>query len=606
VQGDDFRFFYLQEVATLEDELSGFSKTYPDIASNLEVGVGGILDPHVKQLVQAVAFIAARLRIQLNRIPGNLVYEILQSIGPELTEPVPCMTIIQLTPSKTKVSVPLAFEFPGNVLKVQAGHAGRSDAIPFLCATADIKLWFLRFQTFWRNNHVDRTTSISSSEWLLNSQAPSGSTQDFVIHLSHETSKIPQGGPGELTFFISGSVNRALAAIDALWLGCVSMRMEALDGSWGIDIPKNALHILGFELAHRLLPCEGMAEAESALMAEYVRFPRRFCFFKLTGLSLPKASQAFCLVFKIKEAWVAAIDSVKDFFMLNCVPAVNLARRTQVVVPINNLRAAVKIPGPGAPYRMGEWAIYKVNKVTLSDGDVRQVLPRFCHGAGRIGEDVYFWKFTRQDDPVGHGSYSMISLERPTPDATTGDGAFSGVMRLALDVYDVFCHVPEQLEVGAQLQIADVNVPCQARIEIAPTTYLPPLLPSTDNLGKVLNLMRWRAVDTSDVVKFIGEYMQFRYPGLGPVVRHELLALLGLQREMIAFPMKSNTEGRGGFSIGYRYYIRFSSGQDGVFSKYIFSSLIKTIILRFHDASYPIECMLVDEGDSSEAHLVAT
>ncbi len=600
MQADAFRFFYLKELATFEDDLSDFAKAYPEIAANLELGMGGISDPNIKHLVEAVAFIAARLRMQLNKIPGNLIYEILQSVAPELTEPVPCMSVIRLTPSDTRLTVPLDFNFQTNTLRVHAKHAGLPDAIPFVCCTTDIKLWFLDVQTSWRNTNPDRISV--SDEWLLNNR--SVVTQDFVIHLSHLTKKISVGGPEELTFFISGPITRALAAIDALVIGCVSIRMEATDGSWGVDIPKTALQVLGFQSKHRLLPCTDRAETESALMAEYVRFPRRFCFFKLSGLRVPKAVSEFCLVFKVKEAWVPAIDSVKDFFILNCLPAVNISKRNKVTIPINSVLEKIRIPGPGHPYKENEWAVYRVDQVVLFDNTTSRVLPRFRHGAGYVGEDLYFWKFMRQEHLTGQNSYGMLSLEQTAAAPGGGHEVLSGSMRLAIDVHDVFCHIPEQIEMGAQLQVGDTSIPCRAQMEISPTAYLPPLLSSTENLGKILNLLRWRAVDSSDVIKFIGEYMQFRYPGLGPVVRYELLALLGLHREIIAFPMTNAVKGKGVFSIGYRYYIRFSSGQEGVFSRYIFSGLIKTILAHFHDASFPIECQLVDDSDSSSRCLI--
>ena len=91
----DFLDYYNRELVFLRDMGRQFADANPGVAGLLELTADGSEDPHVERLIQAFAFLAARIRKKLDDEYPEITNALLSVIFPHYLRPVPSMTIVQ-------------------------------------------------------------------------------------------------------------------------------------------------------------------------------------------------------------------------------------------------------------------------------------------------------------------------------------------------------------------------------------------------------------------------------------------------------------------------------------------------------------------------------
>ena len=134
---NSFVKYFGAELAVLEDECAQFAMQHPQIASNLGLNSEGSSDPHVRQIIESVAFIAARLKRHMDGITSELVSSLARALAPHQYFAVPSMAIARLSPLSNKL--PATGLTPPVSLQFKAEHNG-TDCI-FSAITEDIKIW---------------------------------------------------------------------------------------------------------------------------------------------------------------------------------------------------------------------------------------------------------------------------------------------------------------------------------------------------------------------------------------------------------------------------------------------------------------------------------
>jgi len=87
------KMWFEQELASLRDEAADFGASFPAIAKELELSGGRSSDPHVEMLVQSFAWMAGRLRYQLETDQAVLPNALMSLLYPHLEAPLPSMLV---------------------------------------------------------------------------------------------------------------------------------------------------------------------------------------------------------------------------------------------------------------------------------------------------------------------------------------------------------------------------------------------------------------------------------------------------------------------------------------------------------------------------------
>ena len=95
---DDLIEYYQRELSFLRNNAGAFAEAHPKIASRLRLTRESIEDPHIGRLIEAVAFLNARLRHKLDDEYSELSDALLLTLYPHLIQPLPSLTVVRLEP----------------------------------------------------------------------------------------------------------------------------------------------------------------------------------------------------------------------------------------------------------------------------------------------------------------------------------------------------------------------------------------------------------------------------------------------------------------------------------------------------------------------------
>jgi len=90
---DELLLYYERELTFLRQMGVEFADKYPKIASRLSLEPDKCEDPHVERLLEAFAFLAARVHLKIDDEFPEITEALLSIIYPHFIRPVPSMTI---------------------------------------------------------------------------------------------------------------------------------------------------------------------------------------------------------------------------------------------------------------------------------------------------------------------------------------------------------------------------------------------------------------------------------------------------------------------------------------------------------------------------------
>ncbi|MBV8070535.1 MAG: type VI secretion system baseplate subunit TssF, partial [Acidobacteriaceae bacterium] len=106
---DDLLFYYERELSFLRHTGAEFAQRYPKVAGRLQLEAGKCEDPHVERLLEAFAFLAARVHLKIDDEFPEVVESLFSVLYPHYVRPVPSMSVVQfhLDPDQGKLTTGL-------------------------------------------------------------------------------------------------------------------------------------------------------------------------------------------------------------------------------------------------------------------------------------------------------------------------------------------------------------------------------------------------------------------------------------------------------------------------------------------------------------------
>jgi type VI secretion system protein ImpG len=354
---DELLPFYERELSAIRALAAEFAERYPKVARRLQITPDRCDDPDVERLLQAFAWMAARIGRRLDDEVPELAEPLIEMLFPAFTRPVPSATILQLEldPGSGPCVIPrhsLALSPPVEGVRCT------------FRTTHDLELWPVEVAT--------ARLRLAQAGTVEPGAGPSPCAAVLTLELAARGG-IPfrQLKLDRLRIFLDGEPELAGLLYELLCFRLGHVRVGAPgDPGGGAVLPAAALAPAGFAPEEALFeaepgPCHGYR-----LMLEYFAFPEKFLFVELSGLGGVGASDRLQVQFHLRRFGASGrhrrlLETLAPGqFKLGCVPAVNLYPQTGAPVAVDGLRRSWPVLAAGRGSAAAE--VYAIDAVTLA------------------------------------------------------------------------------------------------------------------------------------------------------------------------------------------------------------------------------------------------
>ena len=395
---DDLLLYYERELTFLRDMGAEFAQKYPKIASRLVLEADKCEDPHVERMLEAFAFLAARVHLKIDDDFPEITEALLNILYPHYMRPVPSMSIVEFQVDSEQVN-------PGTGLKIARDSVLNSRSV----SGAPCKFRTCSDTTFW-------PVRVASAEWTTADRLrPPIKAADTVaaIRLDLECAgdvTFTKLAMPALRFHLNGEGNLTHTLYELLCNNCA--RIVIRDPSpkskiAPVMLDAAALRPAGFAESDSMLPYTRRSFAGYRLMMEYFCFPQKFFFFDLDGLDR-LGSEGFGnraeIIFLISPFERAERREMLETgitgktFRTDCVPVINLFRHTAEPILLDQRSYEYQvIPDVSRRNAMEIFSIEDVVSVDPGSEEVHHFEPfySFRHGATHDREQA-FWHAVRR------------------------------------------------------------------------------------------------------------------------------------------------------------------------------------------------------------------
>jgi type VI secretion system protein ImpG len=295
---DDQLEYYRRELSYLRVESANFAARHPKVSRRLVLSDAHSADPHIQHLIESVAFLTAGVHREIDGLAPAAATAVLDNLCPSLAQPVPSMTVMQMTldPAEGKVT------------------AGSKVARATLLSTTAASGEPCRFQAAWKTTlwplQVDEVALEDARTLRLDFRTDTGVD---LADLEVETLRLHLAGELMTTMPLHELVLCGLDYIE-------------VDSSAGVQrLPADCLREAGFAEDEAMLASPSHVHPAYGLLQAYFAFPRAFQFFDVQGLRGKLGSGrtfSIRLVFTHGANVLALLRP--EHVRLNCVPAINL------------------------------------------------------------------------------------------------------------------------------------------------------------------------------------------------------------------------------------------------------------------------------------------
>lgn len=461
---DELLAYYQAELGALREAGVEFAHRYPKVARRLELGMDESPDPHVERLIESFAFLTARIQRSIDDEFPETAAALLGILYPQLLSPVPSATVAELVADPLRGRLTTGHRLPAGTPL----FASTAQGLPCRFRTCyPVTLWPLAVTAAGFEAH-DRLRVPPRVRTVLRIRLADGGD--------------PPCAPDRLRFYLNAEA-RAAAMLFELLFGNLVGALLVPEGGEPVELPADAVRMVGFGRDEAVLPSPGHAESPYRLVQEYFAFPRKFFFFDVTGLDAcpPAPTRDLYLLLDRKPPEWLGVSA--ETFRLGCAPVVNLFRKRTEPLRPDHRTAEYRLVADARRERSTEiHSILRVSGTREGAADARELAPFYAFRHGR--RETAYWHARRV--PTGRrdlpGTELRISFVDPDLNPALPDERTVWAETLCTNR-----RLAEQLPAGAPLQIEEAAPLQHIRVLHQPT---PPQDPPLG--GATL----WRLVST--------------------------------------------------------------------------------------------------------------
>lgn len=404
--------YYNRELSFLRRLGGEFAEAYPKIAGRLRLGAEGSEDPHVERMIQAVAYLNARLRFKLDDDFPEITDGLLGILYPHYTAPIPSMAIVQfeLDPGQVELTegYTIARDTEIDTEPVQGEPCRFRTCYPTTLWPIDVQAAVLSRPPF-----AAPATPLPPPPALLRlTIAGRPGAPDFATL-----------APGSLRFFLKGQAQHVYPLYQLLFNHVVEVAVATRpDDPGAVLLGPECVRQVGFGRDEGMLPYPARSFVGYRLLSEFFAFPEKFLFFDLTGLdrrTLSGIGNRLEVFFYLNRAMPELERDVsEDTFRPGCAPVVNLYAQRAEPLQFTHTETEYRVV-PDARRPLAH-EVYSIDRVTgiPPEGEGVAFLPFFSVKHG--GEDrarARFWHAARRPAGGAEGDggtevfLSLVDLE---------------------------------------------------------------------------------------------------------------------------------------------------------------------------------------------------
>ena len=391
---DDLLTYYERELSFVRQMGAEFAAKYPKIASRLLLESDASEDPHVERLIQAFAFLAARVHHKLDDEFPEITEALLNVLYPHYLAPIPSMSIVQFVLDPDQGKITSGYAIP----KDSTLYSQPVDGSPCRFRTCyPVTLWPLQVESAGLQS-VDSRLGVlpRAAIGLIRIELRCLAGINFAeLELDH------------LRFFLHGEGVLAHALYELLFNNVMEIRVRPVGGkevTRDIHLPATNLHAAGFDANEGLLPYGPRSFLGYRLLQEYFSFPEKFLFFDLAGLDhAVKAKLGESIEILILLNRFPRLEQLvtRDTFRLGCTPIVNLFSQTAEPVRLSHTQSEYQVyPDIRRQSATEVYSVVSVTSVSPGSDEVVEFEPfySFKHAVERERQQA-FWYAGRRPSP---------------------------------------------------------------------------------------------------------------------------------------------------------------------------------------------------------------
>jgi len=314
---------YEGELAFMRDMGAEFAQSYPKIASRLGMDGVEVVDPYVERMIEGVAFLSARVQLELELQYPALTSHLLEIIYPHYLCPQPSMMVAAFEPDMQNAALE-------NGYKIERGSELRSvlgddDTTPCVFRTStDVTMWPIKIT---EAEYIDGRGELVAAGVARETEARAGIRLRLARHGDQPISELTMEN---LVLFLNGQEGRNWDLHELLCTQVTGILGRSTDrrADWVAELPNGDVVPRGYGRDEALLPTPQRSFDGYRLLQEYFAMPERYHFIELTGLAmaLQKAKGAdvdIYILLRNGDPEIAA-GVTPEAFTLNATPAINL------------------------------------------------------------------------------------------------------------------------------------------------------------------------------------------------------------------------------------------------------------------------------------------
>ena len=421
---DQLLEYYERELTFLRRMGEEFAAKYPKIAGRLLLEPDKCEDPHVERLIEAFAFLAARIHLKMDDEFPEITESLLNILYPHYLAPIPSMSIVQFVLDPTQGKITAGYPVQRGTLlfsrPIQGTPCRFRTCYPMILWPIEVLSAVLEDP-----EHLERGRRSAELVLRLRLQCVN---ETRLSQLKWGEGKEAQG-IDSLRFYLHGEPQIIYPLYELLFNRTLRMEIRAVrSGKMPASAPlpnpirlsASCLQPVGFAAEESMLPYSPRSFRGYGLLSEYFAFPDKFHFMEISGLQ--EAARAgfgeqFDILIHLEGGFAQRPAIHAGHFQLGCTPIINLF--SKVAEPIQLSQQQHEYHLIPDVHRQFATEIYSIDAVTATDPLLKEARPfqpfySIRHAAQREKEQAYWYAArrpsVRKEDPGTEMYLSLVDL----------------------------------------------------------------------------------------------------------------------------------------------------------------------------------------------------
>lgn len=395
---DELLTKYEAELGFLRQMGVEFKQRYPKVGERLALEPNKCEDPHVERLLEAFAFLAARIHLRLDDDLPEITEALLNILYPHYLRPIPSMSVAELQVDPDQVKPDSGLTVPRNAMLRGPQLEG---VRPAFKTCYDV--------TFW-------PFEIAGGEWngapegRFGPQA-AGAIAAINIRLRcHGELTFSKLGLSSARLYLNGRAGLIHDLYEVIANSCTRVLLRDLSrpGSAAVVLEPQCIRPTGFDEQDAMLPYTRRSFSGYRLLQEYFCFPEKFLFIDLAVFDAIRRAgfgsevEVSLLISRFERddrRHALELGVSGDTFRLNCTPIVNLFSQSCDAAIIDHARYEYPVtPDAGAREAVRVFSVDEVVSTNPQKQETVRFEPFYSYRHGSAAEhNQTFWYASRRD-----------------------------------------------------------------------------------------------------------------------------------------------------------------------------------------------------------------